>query len=184
MTAILSFTRNCWVNALLLLVSCQDTGHKFGCETVHAQFFHQNPLACPITNSHLFSYVGNGLTSSLTDELLNSCNNFRSCAACGSPCVFFSQDWHKIWVTLAVPFCGPLWKPPQVMQKTPNKCVWKLPMSTQLRATWHTDSLYMVVLPSTGSLGYHNCCIDGGTSLEYFGYDLVLMFVGLTKSLI
>ena len=76
------------VDALLLLVSCQDPGHKFGCDTVHAQFFRQNPLACPITNSHLLSNVANGPTSILTDELLNSCNSFRSCATCGSPCVF------------------------------------------------------------------------------------------------
>jgi hypothetical protein len=32
----------------------------------------------------------------------------------------------------------------------------------------------MVVLPSTGASHYHNCCIDGGTSPEYFGYTLVL----------
>jgi hypothetical protein len=43
---------------------------------------------------------------------------------------------------------------------TPNKRVWKLPTSTQLLATWHTDSLDMVVLPSTGASCYHNCCID------------------------
>jgi hypothetical protein len=55
---------------------------------------------------------------------------------------------------------------------TPNKRVWKLPTSTQLRATWHTDSLDMVVLPSTGVSRYHNCCIDGGTSPEYFGCTL------------
>jgi hypothetical protein len=73
----------------------------------------------------------------------------------------------------AVPFSDPLWKSPQVMYTTPNKCVWKLPTSTQLRATWHTDSLDMVVLPSTGASHYHNCCIDGGTSPEYFGYHLV-----------
>ena len=59
------------VDALLLLVSCQDPGHKFGCDTVHAQFFRQNLLACPITNSHFLSNVVNGLTSVLTDELLN-----------------------------------------------------------------------------------------------------------------
>jgi len=76
------------VDALLLLVSCQDPGHKFDCDTVHAQFSRQNPLACPITNSHLLSNVVNGLTSILTDKRLNSCNSFRSCAACGSPCVF------------------------------------------------------------------------------------------------
>jgi hypothetical protein len=30
----------------------------------------------------------------------------------------------------------------------------------------------MVVLPSTGALRYHNCCVDG-TSLENFGYHPV-----------
>jgi hypothetical protein len=55
--------------------------------------------------------------------------------------------------------------------------VWKLPTSTQLRATWHTDSLDMVVLPSIGASRYHNCCIDGGTSPEYFECTL------LTKTL-
>jgi hypothetical protein len=51
--------------------------------------------------------------------------------------------------------------------------VWKLPTSTQLRATWHTDSLDMVVLLSTGASCYHNCCRDGGTGQEYFWYTLV-----------
>jgi len=46
-------------------------------------------------------------------------------------------------------------------------------MSTQLCATWHTDSLDMVVLPSTGALRYQNCCVGGGTSPENFGYHLV-----------
>jgi hypothetical protein len=45
-----------------------------------------------------------------------------------------------------------------------TKRLWKLPTSTQLRATWHTDSLDMVVLPSTSDSRYHNCCIDGSTS--------------------
>jgi hypothetical protein len=53
-----------------------------------------------------------------------------------------------------------------------TKRLWKLPTSTQLRATWHTDSLGLVVL-STSASRYHNCCIDGGTSPEYFGYTLV-----------
>jgi hypothetical protein len=51
--------------------------------------------------------------------------------------------------------------------------VWKLPTSTQILATRHTDSLDMVVLPSTGVSRYHNCWVDGGTSSEYFGYPLV-----------
>jgi hypothetical protein len=73
---------------LVKKVSCQDPGQKFGCDKVHAQFFRQNPMACPITNSHLLSNVVNGPTSILTEELLNSCISFRSCAACVSPCVF------------------------------------------------------------------------------------------------
>jgi len=38
-------------------------------------------------------------------------------------------------------------------------------------STWNldADSLNMVVLPSTGALCYHNCCIDGGTSQENSG---------------
>jgi hypothetical protein len=50
---------------------------------------------------------------------------------------------------------------------------WKLPTSTQPLATWHTDSLDIVVLLSAGSSRY-NCCIDGGTSPEYFGYTFLL----------
>jgi hypothetical protein len=50
--------------------------------------------------------------------------------------------------------------------------VWKLPTSTQLFASWLTDSLYMVALPYTGVSRYHNCSIDD-TSPEYFGYQLV-----------
>jgi hypothetical protein len=56
---------------------------------------------------------------------------------------------------------------------TPNKRVWKLPTSAQLRATWHTDSLDMVVLPSIGASRYHKCCVDDGTSPEYFRCTLV-----------
>jgi hypothetical protein len=78
---------------LLLLVSCQDPEHKFGCNMVHAQFFRQNPSACTITNSHLLSNVMNGPMLILTDELLNLCNRFRSCAASGSPCVFVIVNW-------------------------------------------------------------------------------------------
>jgi hypothetical protein len=43
-----------------------------------------------------------------------------------------------------------------------------MPTYTQLRANWHTDSLDMLVLPSTGASRYHNCCIDGGNRPEYF----------------
>jgi hypothetical protein len=54
-----------------------------------------------------------------------------------------------------------------------TKRVWKLRTSTQLRATWHTDPLDMVVLASNGASRYHNFCINGGASPEYFGYALV-----------
>jgi hypothetical protein len=54
-----------------------------------------------------------------------------------------------------------------------TKRMLKLLTSTQLRATWHTDSLELVVLPSTGASRFHNRCLDGGTSLEYFGCPLV-----------
>jgi hypothetical protein len=56
------------------------------------------------------------------------------------------------------------------MRNFNTKRVWKMPSSTQLRATWHTDSLDMVVLPSTSASRYRKCCTDGGTSPEYFGF--------------
>jgi hypothetical protein len=61
-----------------------------------------------------------------------------------------------------------------VQIKIITKRAWKLPTSNHLRATWHTDSLDMVVLPSIGATRYYNCCIDGGTSPEYFRYHLVV----------
>jgi hypothetical protein len=57
-----------------------------------------------------------------------------------------------------------------------NKRVWKLPTSTQLRACWHIGSLDIVFLLSTGASRYHNCCMDGGTSPEYFGYPSYWFF--------
>jgi hypothetical protein len=46
--------------------------------------------------------------------------------------------------------------------------VCKRSTSTQLRATWHIDSLDVVVLPSTGASRYDSCCIDDGISPKYF----------------
>jgi hypothetical protein len=51
--------------------------------------------------------------------------------------------------------------------------MWKLPTSTQLRATWHTVSLDMVVLPCISDSLYNNYCIGSGTSPEYFRYTLI-----------
>jgi hypothetical protein len=72
---------------LLLLTSCQNSGHKFGADTLHAQFSSQNPLAYPITNSDLISKVLNGSTSILTNELLKLGNSVGRCAADGPICV-------------------------------------------------------------------------------------------------
>jgi hypothetical protein len=83
MPAIYCFVSSCWVRTEVW----DGALSRWSCETVHSQFFRQNPLACPITNSNPLSNVVNGLTSILTEELLNSCRSLRSCAACGSPCV-------------------------------------------------------------------------------------------------
>jgi hypothetical protein len=82
----------------------------------------------------------------------------KACCITVRVSVALFPKWHKVWCTLNVPLSDPSWK---------------LPMSTQLHATWNTDSLDMVVLPSTGTSCYHNCCVDGSTSLEYFVYHLV-----------
>jgi hypothetical protein len=74
-------------------------------------------------------------------------------------------------------FSEPSWISPQVTYTILNKRVWKVPTSTQLRATGHTDSLDLVVLPCTGAPRYHKCCTDGGTSPEYFGYHLVNAYI-------
>jgi hypothetical protein len=37
------------VDTLMLLISCQNHGQKFGGDTMHTQFSSQNPLACLIT---------------------------------------------------------------------------------------------------------------------------------------
>jgi hypothetical protein len=58
--------------------------------------------------------------------------------------------------------------------KTVNKRVCNLATSTQVRATCHTDTLEMAFIPPTGVSRYHNSCIDGGASWEYFGYLLVI----------
>jgi hypothetical protein len=93
-----------------------------------------------------------------------------------------SQDWNKIWCTLAIPFSDTSWKSPHVTYTTPNKRVGKLPTSTQLRAPWHSDSLEMIGLTSTGASRYHNCCLDGGFSPEYFGCHLAYSYWHFSKS--
>jgi hypothetical protein len=58
------------VDTLLLLISCQHRGRRFGGYMIFAKFSSQNLLACLITNSSLISKVLNGLTSILTNKLL------------------------------------------------------------------------------------------------------------------
>jgi hypothetical protein len=58
------------IDMLLLLISCQNPGHKFGRDTMHAQFSSQNPLACPITTSDLISKALNGSTFILINDVL------------------------------------------------------------------------------------------------------------------
>ena len=46
---------------------------------------------------------------------------------------------------------------------TPNKRVWKLSTSTQLSATWHTDSLDMVVQPCATDHALTQGCTNPGS---------------------
>jgi hypothetical protein len=48
------------VDMLLLVISCQNPGHKFGSNTLHAESSSQNPLTYRITNSNLIIKVLNG----------------------------------------------------------------------------------------------------------------------------
>ena len=132
--------------------------------------------------------------SILTDELFHSFNSFSSCAASGSPCVFVIVNWCVTGLETGMPFKHLRTTQALVSQGLLNhfevlrstfpkngtrfdahslKSMWKPPTSIHLRATWHTDSLDMVGLLSTGASHYHNCCKDGGTSPENFGYYLV-----------
>jgi hypothetical protein len=68
---------------LLLLISCENHGHKFDGNMMHAQFSSQKSLACPITNFHLINKVFNGSTMILTNELLKFSNSVTRCAPDG-----------------------------------------------------------------------------------------------------
>jgi hypothetical protein len=72
---------------LLLLISCQNPGHKFGSNTMHSQFSCKDVLACPITNSDLINKVLNGLTSILMNELLKYGYSVGRCGADGPTCM-------------------------------------------------------------------------------------------------
>jgi hypothetical protein len=97
--------------------------------------------------------------------------------SCTWPMAIFTIDQRKeqrVFGATRFSFLWSIVKIAKVTYTTPNKRVRKLPTFTQLRATWHTDSLDMVVLPSTCASRCHNCCIDGDTSPKNFGYHLVI----------
>jgi hypothetical protein len=100
------------------------------------------------------------------EDLLNHCEGLR----CTSPKIGTKSDAHSLFLSL-------IHRENRHKSRTrlqTNACEnFPPPPSYELRATWHNDSLDMVVLPSTGASLYHNCCIDGGTSLENIGYHLV-----------
>ena len=65
------------------------------------------PVVMSQTISHLLSNVANGPTLILTEELLNSCESFRSCAACGSPSVFVIVNWYATGLEPGMPLNYP-----------------------------------------------------------------------------
>jgi hypothetical protein len=74
------------------------------------------------------------------EGLLNHCESLRSTFhKIGTKC-----DGHSFF------FFWSIVKISTITYTTPNKRLWKLFTSTQLRATWHTDSLDRLVLPSSG----------------------------------
>jgi hypothetical protein len=93
-------------------------------------------------------------------SLLNHCEGLRSTL----PRISTKFDAHSLFLSLIHR---------ENRHRSRRRLQWELPTSTQLRTTWQTDSLDMVLLPCTGTSRYHNRCLDGGTSPECFGYHLV-----------
>jgi hypothetical protein len=56
------------------------------------------------------------------------------------------------------------------LKARPPRCVWRVPYRQSKQGY---DNRSSAVLPSTSASCYHNCCIDGGTGLEYFVYTLI-----------
>jgi hypothetical protein len=59
---------------------------------------------------------------------------------------------------------------------------WTRVKTSHVHPTWHNDSLDMLVLPSTGASHYNNCCIDGGSSPEYFGKRYVQLVCSVSPA--
>jgi hypothetical protein len=89
---------------------------------MHAQFNSQNPLGCPITNSHLISKVLNGSTLILTNELLKFGNSVARCAADGPTSVL------AVHLNRACHSNTPAW----LMLSSPNVCLIIARVSTTL----------------------------------------------------
>jgi hypothetical protein len=87
----------------------------------------------------------------------------------GFPSHFF-RDWHKIW---CCSFVGSIVKSLQARCTTPNKRIWNISTSTQLREVSYTDSQDMLLLSSTVVSRYNNCCTGDGTNPEKYGYPII-----------
>jgi hypothetical protein len=77
---------------------------------------------------------------------------------CQSLCYKFFRDLHIIWCILTV---GSTVKSHQARYTIPNKRTYEISTFTQLHETMYTDSQDMLVLPSTATLCYYNCCTHG-----------------------
>jgi hypothetical protein len=74
-------------DTVLLPISFQNRGQKFGCDTMDAKFSSQNQLACSITNFDVIRVL-NSSTLILTNELLKFGYSFRRCGTDGRIYVF------------------------------------------------------------------------------------------------
>jgi hypothetical protein len=92
-----------------------------------------------------FEYSSIKILNSLADNIKELRNGIFDMHTC-------TQFYTNQWSTVKYQGISKLFRTDAVkIIKIINKRVLKLPTSTQLRATWHTDSLDMVALQSTGA---------------------------------
>jgi hypothetical protein len=96
------------VDKLLLLISCQNSVHKFGSEKMHAKFSCQNLLACSITDSNLVFKVLNCSMSILMNELLKSGYSVGVVELTGLPVSNRPQTKHAIQTHMYISCFHPL----------------------------------------------------------------------------
>jgi hypothetical protein len=186
-----------------LLISCQNPGHKFGGDTMHAQFSSQNPLACPITNSDLIIKVLNGSTSIPMNELLKFGNGVGRCTANGPTCAFVVLSGCLTDPELSTPFKHPCMAHVFFPECLSDHCqvsrdlhkIWctlTVPFSDPLPNGIMPDTWLQIkgcrksarplscvkfctllVLSSTVALHYYIYCTDGSTRPRNCGYHLL-----------